>query len=602
MGGLSVQPALRRVTHPDGRQQILQPRVMQVLVALARAEGEILSRDELLATCWPGMVVGEDALNRVIGQLRKLCDHLTGGELRIETITKVGYRLVGAGLVAAAAAALAGDGDPLLAVLAFDNLSGDADFLYFSDGISEEVLLTVAKTTGLRVLGRSSSFHYRGADKSVRRVADELGATHVLDGAVRRAGDSVRISVELVDCASQTTVWTDRFDRRLADVFTLQDEIAAHVAAALKAKFAPSVSAGPIDPAAFDLVLRARAPGPDLIGFNAPLLEQAVALAPDFAEAWALLAFARAISRRWLGVDAAQASALRRGAMEAAERALALDPRAAHAYLALEMIEPMCGAYAKRLSLVDLALAAAPNDPMVLTHMAGLHDILGHQALAYSYIARAYRLDPRYAAFYLPYLQESVGLRQEARSTLDRDVERWPDIIVLHIVAMRFAVEAGDWARFERERAVLPPESLASPIVRGLLLMAERVRGWSPAIARQVVDELRTSVAQTGTAPLGGLGLPAGLGLAGPIYDILEDASFDHLYHSEGLLTSGETALNVLFTASYEAMRADPRFVRLCVKLGLAEYWAASDHWPDFAAEVAPIYDLKAEVRRLLDR
>lgn len=599
LGALMIEPPLRRVSRAGAQEQILQPRTMQVLVALARAGGEILSREDLLATCWPGVVVGDDALNRVIGQLRRLCQQLTGGDLRIETITKVGYRLVSADAERAAApAAAAQDGGPLLAVLPFDNLSGDADFLYFSDGVSEEILMAVAKGTGLRVLGRSSSFQYRGADKSARRIAADLGATHVLDGAVRRNGDSVRITVELVDCASQRTLWTDRFDRRVADVFALQDEIAAHVAEALKAQFAPSRSRGPIDPRAYDLYLRARVQGPDFVGFSTPALEEAVALSPEFAPAWALLAFARAIQARWLAQMQAEHAGARLGVVEAAERALALDPTAAHAHLALEIIEPMCGAYAKRLSLVERALAIAPNDPMVLVHMAGLHDVLGYQALAYSYLARAYRLDPRYAAFYLPYLQEAVGLAREAQATLDRDVERWPDVMVLHVVAMRFAIEAQDWPRFEREIAAMPPESLASPIVQALQRGAEQIRGWSPRAARDFLEDLRDQVARSGTAALGGLGFAARQGLTDAIYEILQGASYDHLYQAGGQLTPGEVSLNVLFTSPYAAMRRDPRFVDLCVKLGLAEYWAVNDHWPDFAAEVD--YDLKAEVRRRL--
>lgn len=605
LGSLTIEPPLRRVSRPGAPGQILQPRVMQVLVALARANGEILSRDDLLAACWPGVVVGDDALNRVIGQLRRLCDQLTGGELKIETITKVGYRLISTTAQQVVVApppppppAPAQDGGPLLAVLAFDNLSGDPDFLYFSDGVSEEILLAMAKGSGLRVLGRSSSFQYRGADKSARRVAADLGATHVLDGAVRRNGDSVRITVELVDCASQTTLWTDRFDRRIADVFALQDEIAAHVAQALKVRFAPSRSASPIDPKAYDLYLRARAQGPDFIGFGVPQLEEAVVLAPEFAQAWALLAFARAVGVRWLDQVQADAGPARLGVVEAAERALALDPGAIHAYLALEMVEPMCGAYAKRLSLVERALATAPNDPLVLVHMGGIHDTMGYQALSYSYLDRAYRLDPRYTAFYIPYLMESVGLAQEAQARLDRDIARWPDVMVLRVVAMRFAAEAEDWPRFERELATMPAESLTSPIVQALKRGAEQIRGWSPAVAETFVADLRAIVARTGTAPLGRLGFGARRGLTDEIYEILAPASFDHLYQAGGELLPGEVALNVLFAPGYAALRRDPRFVDLCVKLGLAAHWMASDHWPDFAAEVP--YDLKAEVRRRL--
>src|SRR5262249_37337759 len=152
-------------------------------------------------------------------------------------------------------------------------------------------LQTVAQTTDIRVIGRSSSFQFRGADKAARRVAAELGVSHILDGSVRRSGERVRVSAQLVDCETQTTVWSDRFDRQLADIFVLQDEIAASIAAALQAAFAPSAQVRPIDPRAYDLYLRARAASPrrDGAGFDVELLRQAVGLAPSFAQAWSLL-------------------------------------------------------------------------------------------------------------------------------------------------------------------------------------------------------------------------------------------------------------------------------------------------------------------------
>ena len=147
--------------------------------------------------------------------------------------------------------------EALLTVLPFNNLSNDPDLTYFSDGVSEEILYTVGAIEGLRVVGRASSFQFRGADKSVRNVAEALGATHILDGSVRRAGDRVRIHVELVDTHSQATLWSDRYDRSLTDIFALQDEIAAAIATALNRQFAPVRSAITVDPQAYDLYLRA---------------------------------------------------------------------------------------------------------------------------------------------------------------------------------------------------------------------------------------------------------------------------------------------------------------------------------------------------------
>src|SRR5271169_7037542 len=147
---------------------------------------------------------------------------------------------------------------PVLAVLAFDNLSGDPEMAYFSDGVSQEILDTVARGSGLKVIARSSSFQFRGPEKAVRKVAAALKATHLLDGSVRWAGAQVRISAQLVDCASEITLWSHRFDRALDDVFALQDEIALAVAEALKATFTPATAVGRIDSAVYERYLKAK--------------------------------------------------------------------------------------------------------------------------------------------------------------------------------------------------------------------------------------------------------------------------------------------------------------------------------------------------------
>ena len=166
--------------------------------------------------------------------------------------------------------------------------------------MSQEILDTVARGSDLKVIARSSSFQFRGAEKAVRKVAADLRATHLLDGSVRRAGARVRISAQLVDCASETTLWSNRFDRALDDVFALQDEIATAVAEALQATFAPTMPVGRIDPAIYQRYLKAKDQGlgAQNLGLSlterAQLLEQVVAGAPQFAAGWAWLGQMRA--------------------------------------------------------------------------------------------------------------------------------------------------------------------------------------------------------------------------------------------------------------------------------------------------------------------
>lgn len=235
LGQMEVRPATREVLGPGERREVLEPRIMQVLAALARRRGEVVSRDDLITACWSGRLVGDDAVNRCVAALRRLDPDAVS--MTIETIARVGYRLEELRPDAAASC------EALVAVLPFENLSDEAGMGHFSDGISEEILQAVSRRTDLKVIGRSSSFQFRGSQKALTHVAEQLRATHVLDGSVRRSGEQVRITAYLIECESQTTLWSDRFDRRLSDVFALQDAIAEAVAAALTQALGPGEAA-----------------------------------------------------------------------------------------------------------------------------------------------------------------------------------------------------------------------------------------------------------------------------------------------------------------------------------------------------------------------
>lgn len=226
LGSAEVRPATREVVDAAGRPTVLEPRVMQVLVALARRRGEVVSRDELVEACWRGRIVGDDAINRCVAAIRRL--GLASGQIAVETIARVGYRLEETTVQDPEPAAA------LVAVLPFETLSDESEMAHLSDGVCEEILQAVVKRTGLRVVGRAASFRFRGAEKVIPRVAEELRATHVVDGSVRRSGPWVRVSAHLIECEGLTTLWSERFELELRDVFALQDAVAEAVVAKLR--------------------------------------------------------------------------------------------------------------------------------------------------------------------------------------------------------------------------------------------------------------------------------------------------------------------------------------------------------------------------------
>jgi adenylate cyclase len=234
IGALLVRPSFREIGEGSDRA-LLEPRVMRVLVALARQTGDVVSRDDLIASCWDGRIVGDDAINACVAKVRRTGQAHPGFE--IETVPRVGYRLIGG---RSASPPASPSDEVILAVLPFENLSPDPHLLYFSEGISEQILQALAQRAGVKVIGRSSSFQFRGSAKVIPAIARALATTHVLDGSVRRSADQVRISAHLIECASQTTVWAGHFEGSVSKVFELEDQVAGGVAMAVRRTLAPA--------------------------------------------------------------------------------------------------------------------------------------------------------------------------------------------------------------------------------------------------------------------------------------------------------------------------------------------------------------------------
>jgi TolB-like protein/DNA-binding winged helix-turn-helix (wHTH) protein/tetratricopeptide (TPR) repeat protein len=383
IGSIEVRPSLREVRSGATREQ-LEPRVMQVLVALARADGAVVSRDRLIQVCWEGRIVGEAAINRCIWKLRELAE--SGGEptFHIETIPRVGYRIArvdeadgtGTGAIAAlvassdhvksirarnfllpaimAAAVLFASAlvayelwihagsltrgaaippakQPSIAVLPFKNLSSDKDAGYLAAGVQDEILTQLAKIGSLKVISRTSADQFTGRSGNIPEIARRLGVANVVEGSVQRSGNAVRINVQLIRAATDDHLWAEDYDRKMDNVFSVESEVAGAIAAALAARVTPGEKAEiatppTTNPRAYDLYLRglvfARKNDESGLRTAIQLLEQAVKEDPKFALAWAWLARTQAYTH--FGDDLAT---VRRSAAHAAlAKALELQP------------------------------------------------------------------------------------------------------------------------------------------------------------------------------------------------------------------------------------------------------------------------------------
>ena len=271
-------------------------------------------------------------------------------------------------------------GDKSIAVLPFVNMSDDAGNEYFSDGISEELLNLLAKIPELRVISRSSAFYFKGKDVKLVDVARELNVAHILDGSVRKAGNQVRITVQLIEARSDTHLWSETYDRTLDDIFAIQDEIAGAVVNELKLTLLGTApQAEPTEPAAYALYLQAVHIGTQLtaeaLEQSNGMLKQVLALDPNYARAWRVLArnYSLQAVRGLLPRD--EGSTLAR---EAINQALAIDPDLAEAHswfgTFVARHDDDLRAAARHL---QYALSLEPNNRLVLAHSSGFLKILG---------------------------------------------------------------------------------------------------------------------------------------------------------------------------------------------------------------------------------
>jgi adenylate cyclase len=351
------------------------------------------------------------------------------------------WRWGGDGMATVAVAAAETEEGPSIAVLPFDNMSNDPEQEYFSDGISEDIITDLSKVAGLMVVARNSSFAYKGRTRDVRVVGRELGVRSVLEGSIRRAGNRVRISAQLIDTRTGGHLWADRFDRDLTDIFAVQDEVTLQIVGALKVTLRPAERAAlsvarVVNVEAHDIILRARELSSDLLRNSSNgrenieklvmLLRQAIELDPDNAQPYAYLAMTYMVefNNRWAGIPdpeglaahfadiavrldpndpvACNASAVAQiytgqleGAREQAERGVALNPNFANGLGTLGNIEIFMGNPDAAIPLLERAIRLDPVFTHHYTHFLGLaHLVAGRDAEAVACFRERVRLAP----------------------------------------------------------------------------------------------------------------------------------------------------------------------------------------------------------------
>ena len=226
----------------------VEPKVFDLLAHLIGKRDQVVSKEDLIAGVWLGRVVSDSALTSCINAARVAIGDSGESQRLIKTLPRKGVRFVGtvregdssAGpeppsvALASPRPALALPDKPSVAVLPFANLSNDPDQEYFADGLTEDIITALSRLRWFFVIARNSTFAYKGKALDVRQIASDLGVRYVLEGSVRKAGDRLRVTSQLIDASTGAHVWAERYDRVLADIFAVQDEITTSVVASIE--------------------------------------------------------------------------------------------------------------------------------------------------------------------------------------------------------------------------------------------------------------------------------------------------------------------------------------------------------------------------------
>ena len=377
----------------------LGSRAVDVLYALAAAKGDVVSKEELLARVWPGVVVEENNLQVQVSLLRKALE--TSGESHLVTVPGRGYRLIG---LDDGRQGLALPDKPSIAVLPFQNMSDEPGQDYFADGIVEDIITALCHIRWLFVIARNSSFTYKGSAVDVKQIGRELGVRYVLEGSVRKAAQRVRITAQLIDSTSSAHLWADHFDGSVENIFDLQDRMTESVVGAIsrqleqaeieRAKRKPTNS---LD--AYDYFLRGLASAHRMTRESTSealkLFAKAVELDPDFATAYGAAAFCYVVRKinGWTSDRVQEMAESARFARLAAQ--LGKDDAIAFAFggLALGYV---AGDLEGAVALVARALALNANLAIAWYASGTVRAFRGGEPdVAIEHLARAMRLSPR---------------------------------------------------------------------------------------------------------------------------------------------------------------------------------------------------------------
>ena len=470
-----------------------------------------------------------------------------------------------------------------IAVLAFENMSSDKEQEYFADGISEEILNALVKATGLRVAGRTSSFSFKGKDDTIKQIGEALNVAHVLEGSVRKQGNKVRITAQLIKADDEFHLWSETYDGNLDNIFDLQENISRQVTDELKIildlntdeRLASKMTS---DTDAYDFFLRGRQLVEKRFNDNIPkgiqLLQEAVKLDPKFAEAWATLAEAEMVSDGYYEVDKAESE---KRAIAYAEKAITLNNQLALPHAVLGLFHSDYGNHLQSLDDLKDALRLEPNNVLVNRWIGNIYVKLNRIDLASSYIEKAYRLDPLSATntfnqASLDYLRGNF----DAAIKMMHESERFRDDLLIPISVVYEAQGKYEQAReyFTQVYKNDFKRGLSSMILPEDEMMVLNKGMFGGTLENKIEAQALSGMylKNSDNQAYWQLPLVVMTGNIDRVYAILEEKpAFFHNFSADHIWYPNK---------AFKAFRGDPRFIKLLQKNNFPQTWQVIG-WPE---------------------
>jgi len=636
LGPWRIEPSRGAIVGPGENARHVEPKVMEVLVRLADKAGELVPRDELLESVWTRHVAADQLLTRAISELRRALDDHRGQPKYIETVPKRGYRLIGpldalgaatpaespahfprrndwrayglaAVLVIVLGSALAylmfnrdtADGSAIetatdrqssrvglfveptmsIAVLPFANISDDPANEYLSDGLTEEIRNLLAKSGALKVIGRTSSFAFKGRHADLRVIGDALGVNTILEGSVRKSGDRLRITAQLIDASDGSHIWSASYDRRMKDVFEIQDEVARHIFDSLRVYVVSYPTRGePTTVAeAYAGFLKARSALNVQDAQTAEqLLLEAVERDPEFAEAWELLAHVY-----WTdtipGVSPAETQERFR---DAATKALSIDPDLDLARALLYEGDPGTYTWADVIDAGVAALRGLPNDPLTLRTLSWNLIITGYLEEGRQVAARLAAIDPLSSIAHVRHAAALLGVGHKDAAAAEFEVARELNpggTVDWYFGVVLLRVRQDDRAIAHMETAVRDLLEIDTGWVREIITDARRSENDPAYLDRaipRVLELMGPEQAEVWQHYLNGLYLY--FDFIDRYYDILLAHRPDYVEWSQAMYYVWEGTL-----AHDRGFFAHPKYIEVAERMGFIEVWERRGP-PDF--------------------